>query len=567
MSQATAQLGAPSLAGSGAVPRILVVDDEQHMCDICTRTLRRGGYEVLATNDPQVAVRELHDQRFDLLLTDIKMPTMSGLDLARMAHERDPAIAIIIMTGFASMENLQQSVQRGVADFLSKPFELEQLRLAVDQALHKRSILQDNLRLHTIEQLLESSQALNSTLDMTELAEILLRVGRQHSNSQLGFVLFAESPSELNQMAPAPSSGQLLDAGRRLAGQAFDERRALISGDDAFGLLDGVELRNALAVPLRAQGDVNGVLLLCDDGPGVLRPVVQEAVTLLANHAGAALRNAHLYGKLEEAYQRQQEVDRLKSEFIAIASHELRTPLSIVLGYSMMVRDQSEGERREYLQRVLDNAQRIKDIVDDMVSLRHIETGEATLTLEPVVLQHMISQAIERMRPALANRPQQISVAVPEEPLEFLCDHEKLILILSHLLSNAIKFTSGGGQINIRAAIRPTGTLDGGNGRIIQPSRPLSTTTAWIVIEIQDTGIGIPEREQSRIFDRFYQVADSLTRDHGGTGLGLTLVRELVGALGGAIWLASREGQGSTFTFALPYYQHQAANNSAPASI
>jgi signal transduction histidine kinase/FixJ family two-component response regulator len=566
MTQAAAQLGAPSLAGASAVPRILVVDDEQHMCDICTRTLRRGGYEVVATNDPRLAVRELRgEQRFDLLLTDIKMPTMSGLDLARIAREHDPAIAIIIMTGFASMENLQQSVQRGVADFLSKPFELEQLRLAVDQALHKRSILQDNLRLHTIEQLLESSRALTSTLDMAELADILLRVSRQHSNSPTGFVLFAEDRSALKQMAPSPASSQLLDAGRRLAGSAFEEQRALAGRDAPFAQLDDAELHYALAVPLRAQGEVNGVLLLCDEGSGVLRPVIQEAVTLLANHAGAALRNAYLYSKLEEAYQRQREVDRLKSEFIAIASHELRTPLSIVLGYTMMVRDQSDGERRDYLQRVLDNAQRIKDIVDDMVSLRHIETGEATLTLEPVTLQDVVEQAIERMRPALAGRPQEIRADVPEEPLTFLCDHEKLLLILSHLISNAIKFTPEGGQIDIRAGLRPPGALDGGNGRIIKPSRPAPPTASWVVVEVQDTGIGIPEREQSRVFDRFYQVADSLTRDHGGTGLGLTLVRELVGTLGGAIWLTSREGQGSTFAFALPCYEEQAVS-SAPSA-
>jgi signal transduction histidine kinase/FixJ family two-component response regulator len=567
MSQAAAQLGARSIAGSNGVPRILVVDDEQHMCDICTRTLRRGGYEVFATNDPKVAVRELRStQRFDLLLTDIKMPTMSGLDLARIAHEHDPAIAIIIMTGFASMENLQQSVQRGVADFLSKPFELEQLRLAVDQALHKRSILQDNLRLHTIEQLLQSSQTLNVTLDIDELAGILLRVGLQHSNCPAGFVLFAEDRGALKLMSPSTQS-QLLDAGRGLAGRAFEEQRVLAGSDAVFCSFDGAEMRAALAVPLRAQGEVNGVLLLCDDSPGVLRPVVQEAVTLLANHAGAALRNAYLYSKLEEAYQRQQEVDRLKSEFIAIASHELRTPLSIVLGYTMMVRDQSEGERREYLQRVLDNAQRIKDIIDDMVSLRHIETGETTLSLEPMLLQNVVAQAIERMRPALDSRPQQIATTMPDEPLWFLCDHEKLILILSHLLSNAIKFTPEGGRIDIRASLRSPGALDSGDGRILQPSRPSPPATPWVVVEIQDTGIGIPEREQSRIFDRFYQVADSLTRDHGGTGLGLTLARELVGALGGAIWLTSHEGTGSTFTFALPYHQDQATNGSASISV
>ncbi|HEX5689968.1 MAG TPA: response regulator, partial [Roseiflexaceae bacterium] len=464
MSEAATQLGSPTLVGSNAVPRILIVDDEKHMCDICSRTLRRG-YDVVATTDPQVAVQQLRGEtRFDLLLTDIKMPTMSGLDLARIARERDPAIAIIIMTGFTSMEHLQQSVQRGVADFLSKPFELDHLRLAVDQALHKRALLQDNLRLHTIEQLLQSSQALNSTLDMTALADILLRVSLQHSNGQAGFVLFAENQSALKLMAPVPHASQLLNAGRQLAERAFEAQCVLTGADAAYGTLESLELRHALAVPLRAQGAVNGVLLLCGEGPGVLRPVVQDAVTLLANHAGAALRNAFLYSQLDEAYQRQQEVDQLKSEFIAIASHELRTPLSIVLGYSMMVRDQSEGERREYLQRVLDNAQRIKDIVDDMVSLRHIETGEVTLSLETVVLQHVVAQSIERMRPALASRPQEIVTSLPEHQLAFLCDHEKLILILSHLLSNAIKFTPKGGRIEVRAALRPAGALDTGAG-------------------------------------------------------------------------------------------------------
>ena len=566
MSQVVAQLSTSSVAGAGAVPRILVVDDEQHMCDVCTRVLQRGGYDVVATSDPKVAVWTLRsDQRFDLLLTDIKMPEMSGLDLARIARERDPAIAIIIMTGFASMENLHQSVQRGVADFIFKPFELEHLRLAVDQALNKRSILQDNLRLHALEQLFESSRALSTTLELSELAHILLRVTTKESNCRAGFVLLAEGQSALTTI-PSASEGQLLDAGQRLAQRAFEERRTIVAGDGPFCQLDGVEFHQAFAVPLRAQGDVNGVLLLCDDGPGALQPGVQEEVTLLANHAGAVLRNAYLYSQLGDAYQRLQELDRLKSEFISIASHELRTPLSIVLGYTMMVRDQSKGEHRQYLQRVMDNAQRIKDIVDDMVSLRHLETGEAHLALEPVVLQELIAQTIERMRPVMLNRPQEFQFELPEQPLVFLCDREKVLLILGHLISNAIKFTPEGGRISIRAALRQAGPPEN-ISRVILPSRPASAKIPWVIVEIEDTGIGIPEREQPRIFDRFYQVADSLTRDHGGTGLGLTLVRELVGVLGGAIWLASREGQGSTFALALPYRQDQSANGDDDRSL
>jgi signal transduction histidine kinase/CheY-like chemotaxis protein len=554
MSQVVLKQNPSTLAGSGAVPRILVVDDEQNMCDVCTRTLQRAGYDVLATNDPDEAVRALRgDRDFDLLLTDIKMPRMSGLDLARIAKERDPAIAVVIMTGFASMENLHQSVQRGVADFLSKPFELEQLRLAVDQALHKRSILQDNLRLRALEQLLESSESLSTTLELSEVTAILLCVTMQQTNCKAGFLALVGEQQSLASVVPAPEGAQLLDAGMHLARRALEEKQPLLSDRMALGQLEDTVLHYGLAVPLRAQGEINGVLLLCDDRPNIFRPGIQEGVSLLTNHAGAALRNAYLYGQLGEAYQRLQELDRLKSEFISIASHELRTPLAIVLGYTMMVRDQSQGEHRDYLQRVMDSAQRIKEIVDDMVSLRHLETGEAQLAMDSIVIQELIGVAIERMRATAAEQGLTITTQLPPEPLTFLCDRDKILLILGHLLSNAIRFTPEGGRIDVHMALRPVGPLESGGSRIIHPVRPAPVPHPWVIVEVRDTGIGIPEREQRRIFDRFYQVADSLTRDHGGTGLGLALVRELVGLLGGAIWVTSREKQGSTFTVALPY--------------
>ncbi|MBC8077650.1 MAG: response regulator, partial [Chloroflexales bacterium] len=170
-SNSTAQ-SAPS---STPPARILVVDDEPQLCDICSRALRRANYDVVATTDANVALRELRaGPSFDLLLTDIKMPTISGLELAHFAREVDPAIAIIIMTGHTSEEHLRQAVQRGAADFMSKPFELEELRLAVDQALHKRRLLQDSMRLRSVERLLDSSEAINSTLDRDQLAQIIL---------------------------------------------------------------------------------------------------------------------------------------------------------------------------------------------------------------------------------------------------------------------------------------------------------------------------------------------------------------------------------------------------------
>ncbi len=537
-------------------PRLLIVDDEQHMCDVCSRTLQRAGYEVMATSDPDVAIAALNDgPQFDLLLTDIKMPTMSGLDLAQIAREKDPEIAIIIMTGYASLENLHQSVRRGVADFLSKPFELEQLRLAVDQALRKRAIQQDNLRLRTLEQLLAVSEAFSATLELPELARIALNAMIERSGFQTGFLLLGDDSETLYEAVAHPNDAQLTDEGYVLAKRSFALCQPLYDDTAFYGVCHSHRLHAALAVPLRAQGQVNGVVLLCDERSATLRPGVQQGLVLLANHAGAALRNATLYRQLDEAYQRRQELDRLKSEFIAIASHELRTPLSIVLGYTMMVRDQVDGSQREYLQRVLESAQRIKEIVDDMVNLRHIDTGEAQPQLAPLDLVGVIQQVVNNLNSTVALSGQTIVTRLPETLPPFLTDREKVLLVLNHLLSNAVKFTPAHGQITIAISVRPFADLEALNNALIIKPPALLRALPWVVVDVADTGIGIPAHEQVRIFDRFYQVGDSLTRERGGAGLGLALVRELIASLGGAVWVVSREGEGSTFSFALPFRQ------------
>lgn len=529
------------------------------MCEICTRTLRNASYEVVQTTDANIALHELREGGpFDLLLADIMMPTVSGLDLAHSARELDPAIAIIIMTGHTSTENLRQAVQQGAADFISKPFELEELRLAVDQALHKRLLLQDSLRLKAVEQLLQSSEAINATLDRPQLSRVILQLALRHTGCQTGFLFLADSRKRLRKARAADEIWSLLDAGRDAALYAFAKEQTLFIEDKAVCTDNTQQITRGVAMPLHAQGDMVGVLLLCDNHPGVLRPGMQEMLTLLANHAGVALRNAQLYSQLQHTYQRLQELDQLKSEFIAIASHELRTPLSIILGYSMMVRDQSEGDQREYAQRVLDNAQRIKDIVDDMLSLRHLEVREATLSINRCNLQHLVLQAVERMQPIARKKSQHMTAELPNESIAFLADREKILLILGNLVSNATKFTAEQGKIVVKAALWSSKQVfeaaqQAANAGDTLPVIADGPDDTWIVFQVCDTGIGIPEDLQPRIFERFYQVAASLTRQQGGVGLGLAIVRELTALHSGLVWVESVEREGSTFSFALPY--------------
>jgi signal transduction histidine kinase len=535
---------------------VLIVDDEEHMCEVCARTLRRSGYVVSSTTDPHKAVDMLRENpSFDLLLTDIKMPGMTGLELAHIAHECDPTMAVIIMTGFASMEHLHEAVKQGAADFLAKPFELEQLRLAVIQALNKRILLRNNVRLQAFEHLLEYNRELNASLDQRVVAQTFLSEILKQTGCPLGFVLFVQQDQAgpLFLLNASDATAELSDAGYGLATNAFENNETIQEHNTTFATLGQQAFQYALAIPLRAQTAVSGALLLCHSQPIELLPGRSEEVALVTNYASSALRNAHFYHRLNEAYQNLQELDRLKGEFIAVASHELRTPLSIILGYTAMLRDQRFNDPREYAQRILDSAQRIKDIIDDMMSLRHLETSDTRPQLVAHEVQDIIQQLTQHVRPAVEERRQQLHVDLPEQALQVPTDYERLQLVLNHLMSNAIKFTPVGGQITLLVRRYTHNELSTAtSSATFAVKRDFTNASSWVIFEVRDTGMGIADRQLPRVFERFYQVADSLTREQGGVGLGLAIVRELVQWLGGMVWVVSREGHGSTFAVALP---------------
>ncbi|NTU81857.1 MAG: response regulator [Chloroflexales bacterium] len=538
--------------------RVLIADDDPTMCGFCRLALEAAGYATVSAMDADAALTSLREQGpFGLLLADIQMPGLSGLELAQIAREVDPAIAVVIMTGHSSIDTLHASVRRGVADYLTKPFAIEELTAVVEQALHKRQLLQESLRLRALEQLLRSSEAINAILDRDQLAREIIARAREHVACQAGFLIIAGSTDAPTEVICEPDGAALLPGVREAVGESFRAGRPIaIAGKAPLGTLGDRDLRRGLAVPLRARGEAVGALLLCDERPDLASPGSQEILALLAHQAGNALRNAHLYGELDTAYRGLRELDRLKSEFIAIASHELRSPLAIVMGYAKMVRDRSEGDQHEYSQRVLDGAERIKGIVDDMMRLRDIDRKQSVLTVEPAALDDLVRQAVERLAPSAQQKQQTFDTDLPAPSLTIALDREKALLVIGNLVANAIKFTPVGGHIRIVVRRWPHFDLSVAIGRAASnPTvRRLSGTmpAEWAVVRVTDDGIGIPRDQQQRIFERFYQVASSLTREQGGVGLGLSIVCDLTALQGGVVWVESEEGRGSTFSFALP---------------
>jgi PAS domain S-box-containing protein len=225
--------------------------------------------------------------------------------------------------------------------------------------------------------------------------------------------------------------------------------------------------------------------------------------------------------------------DRLKSEFLANMSHELRTPLNSIIGYTdvllMGIDGDLDGEVRTDLEAINDNSQHLLKLINDILDLAKIEAGKMTLEISDVVVPALLEDVKKNNASLLANKNVQMAVSTDENLPTLTCDQGRLYQILNNLVSNAAKFTKVG-QITLRAF----------------------PENSDMVLQVEDTGSGIQPDELEEIFEEFTQADTSSTRQHEGTGLGLTITRRLVQMHGGRINVASVVGKGSTFTVHLP---------------
>ena len=229
---------------------------------------------------------------------------------------------------------------------------------------------------------------------------------------------------------------------------------------------------------------------------------------------------------------RERQTDELKADFVASVSHELRTPLTPIKGFLMTLlredRDVAQDRRREYYKLMLLQAQRLERLIEDLLEVTRLEAGAGLIDATAVDAVDLVRQVVERFTSEDAGRV--VHVVAPDHAVYCRGDWMRIDQVLGNLLSNAMRYAPPNEPVEVRLA--PQGRE--------------------VVFEVRDWGPGIPIDEQSRIFERFHRVGHYLTREPGGAGLGLYLAKRLVGAMGGRIWVSSRLGHGSVFSFALP---------------
>jgi signal transduction histidine kinase len=291
--------------------------------------------------------------------------------------------------------------------------------------------------------------------------------------------------------------------------------------------------RSLLGVPMISKQRVMGVLEVVNKRHLPWTEQDVQYLMMLADEAAVAIEVAQLVVALQKANTDLSELDKLKSDFIAIASHELRTPLGVILGYASFLQEEATSPYYSDLAaKVTSSALQLRRIIEDMINLRYLKQKESELNRESVPLSLILNNLeIESLTLVDAHR-HKLLVDYPPDDIRVYVDQTRLSMALNNLINNAMRFTPAGGVIEIKWQIR-------------------NNSEAWI--SISDNGIGIEKQNLERIFEEFYQIEDHMTRKHGGLGIGLSIARALIEAHGGRIWAESAGlKQGATFTVSLP---------------
>ena len=527
-------------------PRLLVIEDRPDTQRLIDRILNKR-FEVEIRGDGPSGLEAWRLGRHDLVLLDVMLPRMSGYQVLREILRERPTQAVVMMTAFGSMERSQELMLEGAADFIAKPFEAEQLRRVCEIAVRREDYMVSN------EQFADRLRALQ------ESEEAHRRVARAHQHllDQLGTVVF-----ELD------GEGQLRflnEAWGRLTGRSVEESRGRpltewltdwqgVEGDADDDAPDGAPadlLNEALARLVgERQGDHQGdhqgeplhaqlELPLTTRGGGVRWcELSMDSVELDDGGAGVSGRIVDVTERrrdqraLRRAKEAAESASRAKSAFLATMSHEIRTPMNAILGMAELLDETAlEGEQREFL-RILGNAGRnLLTLLDDLLDLSRVESGRMALAEERFDVVALARETVEVLMPeaqakGLTLKMDFQSGAAPTRR----GDCKRLRQVLLNLVGNAIKFTSEG-WVALRMRHEPGSDV--------------------LRFEVEDTGIGLPNHMGERIFDSFTQGDSSITREYGGSGLGLSICRRLVELMDGRIWAEEGSEGGARFLFTL----------------
>ncbi len=313
------------------------------------------------------------------------------------------------------------------------------------------------------------------------------------------------------------------------------------------------QVNSFILCPILTQEGIAGAIFVGNDIPSsTITEGDEELISILANQIGQSLENAKLFEKvyrssqeleikvqertkeLAKALEEVKKVSKIKSEFVSAVSHELRTPLTSIKGYASILMTGKLGaipdKVKERLEKINKHSDNLVKLINDLLDVSRIESGRVEMKMEECSVHQIVENVRDLLMPQMKEKKLNFVVEINPNVPSLLVDKNQFERIFINLISNAIKFTPEGGQISIKASQE--------NGQVL--------------FEVSDTGIGIPEEDIPKLFNEFYRVDNDINLNVKGTGLGLALVKNIVEAHKGKIWVTSKVNGGTTFHFTIP---------------
>ena len=481
--------------------KILVVDDEKVIRDGCRRVLASNKYDVCCAENGKDAMSLLENEDVDIILLDLKMPVMSGEEVLEQTFKLYPDIPIIIITGHGTIDTAVECMKKGAYDFITKPFQIDQFLLTIKRASEKRALEQKAKQFE--EENIKNLYDL--TLEKSRLKTIIncMANGVMVTNRNMEIVLYnpalmrlleitehVDSPIPVNEII---KDKNILKALNDVQSAESSERKAISQE---------IELnKNCLrAISAPAFGPDN---------------MVVGTVTVLEDITAF------------------KELDEMKSDFVNMVAHELRSPIVAIRQQNSVLLEGLAGplqqKQQEFLERGMLKIDQLLELINDLLDIAKIEAGKHIQHQTPTDIGKIIIDTMTFLEQrAEAQGIKLVHKLEDTQPVQ--ADPKRIEEVFSNLVTNAINYSPEGGMVTVSA----------------------HCLSDFMEIKVADTGVGIPESEIPKIFDKFYRVKDPRTRKVMGTGLGLSIVKGIIEAHNGTIEVESKKGEGTTFRILLP---------------
>jgi signal transduction histidine kinase len=428
-----------------------------------------------------------------------------------------------------------------------------QAAVAIENArLFEMTDLQLSQRVDELQALERIDVELNRSLDLAKVAEITIRWAIANSGATagvLGIIVPGEQPKMeviasygyFDEDYPQGAEGRLWPLDRGIVRRVMRTRQADLVPDVSIDpdFVPSLRLsKSQITVPMLSGGEINSLLILETNKEPRLNLLDLAFAQRLAEHASIAIANAQLYDELTRA-------NNSKSEFVSFVAHELKTPMTSMKGYTDLllggVVGQLNDQQRTFLGTIRSNIERMNTLVSDLNDVTKLQTNNLHMEFSPVDFRNVVTETLRPLQKQIQDKEQELAIEFPDALPQIMADQNRLIQVLTNLVSNAHKYSPPEGRITIRGQVEDELITAKGkkNGSVLH-------------ITVQDTGIGMSAEDQAKLFTPYFRSENPLAREQPGTGLGLTITRGIVERHGGDIWLESELGAGTAFHFTVP---------------